>query len=275
MNQEYIPIMKKTYLDTAHKQLMSEFNYSNELAVPNLDKIAVNMGLGEAVSNNKALESSINDITKIAGQKPVVTRAKQAISNFKIRQGNAIGLMVTLRGNRMWDFYDRLVNIALPRTRDFRGVSSNSFDGHGNYSLGIREHVIFPDIDIQSLDRLKLVKSLSKAEIKLNKRLNYMVQVNTGNEVQKSGINPNEVDDFIKLCKKDYGLNITGLMCIPPINQNPAIHFAFMLEIYKRNNLQYLSMGMSNDYKTAIEFGATHIRIGSKLFGERLEKEEI
>ena len=129
--------------------------------------------------------------------------------------------------------------------------------------------------EIQSLDRIKLVKSLSKAESKLNKKLNYMVQVNTGNEVQKSGINPNEVDDFIKLCKKDFGLKVTGIMCIPPINQNPAIHFAFMLEIYKRNNLQYLSMGMSNDYKTAIEFGATHIRIGSKLFGDRLEKEEI
>ena len=129
--------------------------------------------------------------------------------------------------------------------------------------------------EIQSLDRIKLVKSLSKAESKLNKKLKYMVQVNTGNEVQKSGINPNEVDDFIKLCKKDFGLKVTGLMCIPPINQNPAIHFAFMLEIYKRNNLQYLSMGMSNDYKTAIEFGATHIRIGSKLFGKRLEKEEI
>ena len=129
--------------------------------------------------------------------------------------------------------------------------------------------------EIQSLDRIKLVKSLSKAESKLNKKLNYMVQVNTGNEVQKSGINPNEVDDFIKLCKKDFGLKVTGLMCIPPINQNPAIHFAFMLEIFKRNNLQYLSMGMSNDYKTAIEFGATHIRIGSKLFGKRLEKEEI
>ncbi len=128
--------------------------------------------------------------------------------------------------------------------------------------------------EIQSLDRIKLVKSLSKAETKLNKKLNYMVQVNTGNEVQKSGINPTEVDDFIKLCKKNYGLNVTGLMCIPPINQNPAIHFAFMSEIYKRNNLQCLSMGMSNDYKTAIEFGATHIRIGSKLFGERLEKEE-
>ncbi len=136
------------------------------------------------------------------------------------------------------------------------------------------EDVVNQFHEVQSLDRLKLVKSLSKAEIKLNKRLNYMVQVNTGNEEQKSGINPNEVDDFIKLCKKDYGLNVTGLMCIPPINQNPAIHFAFISEIHKRNNLQYLSMGMSNDYKTAIEFGATHIRIGSKLFGERLEKEE-
>ena len=136
------------------------------------------------------------------------------------------------------------------------------------------EDVIKQFHEVQSLDRLKLAKSLSKAESKLNKRLNYMVQVNTGNEEQKSGINPNEVDDFIKLCKKDYRLNITGLMCIPPVNQNPAIHFAFMSEIYKRNNLRYLSMGMSNDYKTAIEFGATHIRIGSKLFGKRLEKEE-
>ena len=137
------------------------------------------------------------------------------------------------------------------------------------------EDVVNQFHEVQSLDRLKLVKSLSKSESKLNKKLNYMVQVNTGNEVQKSGINPNEVDDFIKLCKKDYGLNVTGLMCIPPVNQNPAIHFAFMLEIQKRNNLKYLSMGMSNDYKTAIEFGATHIRIGSKLFGDRLEKEEI
>ena len=136
------------------------------------------------------------------------------------------------------------------------------------------EDVVNKFHEVQSLDRIKLVKSLSKAESKLNKRLNYMVQVNTGNEEQKSGINPNEVDDFIKLCKINHGLNVTGLMCIPPINQNPAIHFAFMSEIYKRNNLKHLSMGMSNDYKTAIEFGATHIRIGSKLFGERLEKEE-
>ena len=131
------------------------------------------------------------------------------------------------------------------------------------------EDVINQFHEVQSLDRLKLVKSLSKVESKLNKRLNYMVQINTGNEVQKSGINPNEVDDFIKLCKKDYGLNVTGLMCIPPVNQNPAIHFAFMLQIHKRNKLQHLSMGMSNDYKIAIECGSNLIRLGSLIFGER------
>ncbi len=145
----------------------------------------------------------------------------------------------------------------------------------GTLQTNKSEDVINQFQDVQSLDRLKLAKSLCKAEIKLKKKINYMVQVNTGNEVQKSGINPNEVDDFINLCRNDFGLNVNGLMCIPPINQNPAIHYAFMSEIYKRNNLQYLSMGMSNDYKTAIEFGATHIRIGSKLFGERLQKEEI
>ena len=129
--------------------------------------------------------------------------------------------------------------------------------------------------DIQSLDRLKLVKSLSKAQIKLKKRIKFMIQVNTGKELQKSGIQPSEVDDFIKLCSSNYGLDICGLMCIPPAKENSAIHFALMYELNKRNKLQYLSMGMSNDYKIAIEFGATHIRVGSKLFGDRLEKEEI
>ncbi len=129
--------------------------------------------------------------------------------------------------------------------------------------------------EIQSLDRLKLAKSLNKAEIKLNKKIKYMVQVNTGNEPQKSGVNPDEVDNFLKICINEYGLNIKGLMCIPPAKENPALHFALMYELKKRNNLKYLSMGMSNDYKVAIEFGATHIRIGSKLFGERLEKEEV
>ena len=128
--------------------------------------------------------------------------------------------------------------------------------------------------EVQSLDRPKLAKSLSKAQLKLRKKIQYMVQVNTGDEPQKSGIKPNELDNFIKLCVQDHGLNITGLMCIPPIKENPALHFALMHELFKRNKLKHLSMGMSNDYQTAIEFGATHIRIGSKLFGERLEKEE-
>ena len=128
--------------------------------------------------------------------------------------------------------------------------------------------------EVQSLDRPKLAKSLSKAQLKLRKKIQYMVQVNTGDEPQKSGIKPNELDNFIKLCVQDHGLNITGLMCIPPVKENPALHFALMHELFKRNKLKHLSMGMSNDYQTAIEFGATHIRIGSKLFGERLEKEE-
>ena len=128
--------------------------------------------------------------------------------------------------------------------------------------------------EVQSLDRPKLAKSLSKAQLKLRKKIQYMVQVNTGDEPQKSGIKPNELDNFIKLCVHDHGLNITGLMCIPPVKENPSLHFALMHELFKRNKLKHLSMGMSNDYQTAIEFGATHIRIGSKLFGERLEKEE-
>ena len=128
---------------------------------------------------------------------------------------------------------------------------------------------------VQSLDREKLANSLSKAQKKLKKNIEYMVQVNTGNEVQKSGIKPNEVDNFIKICKNNYGINIKGVMCIPPIDENPALHFAFLNKIHQRNKLEYLSMGMSSDFKTAIEFGATHIRIGSSLFGERLEKEEV
>ena len=128
--------------------------------------------------------------------------------------------------------------------------------------------------EIQSLDRIKLAKSLSKSQEKLNRRIKYMIQVNTGKEEQKSGIAPIEVENFIKTCRNNYGLNIIGLMCIPPVNENPALHFAYMQKLYKRNELESLSMGMSNDYDTAIEFGATHIRLGSALFGSRLEKEE-
>ena len=115
--------------------------------------------------------------------------------------------------------------------------------------------------EVQSLDRPKLAKSLSKAQLKLRKKIQYMVQVNTGDEPQKSGIKPNELDNFIKLCVHDHGLNITGLMCIPPVKENPSLHFALMHELFKRNKLKHLSMGMSNDYQTAIEFGATHIRL--------------
>ena len=132
------------------------------------------------------------------------------------------------------------------------------------------EDVINQFHEVQSLDRLKLVKSLCKAETKLNKRLNYMVQVNTGNEVQKSGINPNEVDDFIKLCKKDYGLNVTGLMCIPPINESPDKYFQELRDLNLKLNLSDLSMGMSSDYLKAVENSATFIRIGSNIFGERV-----
>jgi len=129
--------------------------------------------------------------------------------------------------------------------------------------------------EIQSLDRVKLAKSLSRSQEKLNRRIKYMIQVNTGKEEQKSGIAPNEVENFIKTCRNNYGLNVIGLMCIPPVNENPALHFAYMQRLYKKNKLESLSMGMSNDYDTAIEFGATHIRLGSALFGSRLEKEEV
>ena len=128
--------------------------------------------------------------------------------------------------------------------------------------------------EVQSLDRIKLAMSLSNAQLKLNKKINYVLQINTGNEKQKSGIMANEVEDFMHACKTNYGLNIKGLMCIPPVNENPALHFAFMYKIFKKNKLDTLSMGMSNDFETAIEFGSTDIRIGSELFGQRLEKEE-
>jgi large subunit ribosomal protein L5 len=125
------------------------------MEAPRLDKIVLNIGLGEALQNPKALDSAAADIAAIAGQKPVINRAKRSIANFKVRQGNPIGLMVTVRGDRMWEFYDRLVNAALPRIRDFRGVSGKGFDGRGNYSLGLREQLIFPEIDYDKIDRIR------------------------------------------------------------------------------------------------------------------------
>ena len=135
--------------------LMKDFGYGNRLAVPKLTKIVLNMGLGEAVQNSKIIDSALEEMTAIAGQKPVVTKAKKAISNFKLREGLPIGVMVTLRGDRMHEFLDRLVSVALPRVRDFRGVPDRSFDGRGNYSLGIREQVIFPEINLDKVDKIK------------------------------------------------------------------------------------------------------------------------
>jgi large subunit ribosomal protein L5 len=135
--------------------LMQDFGYTNRLAVPKLEKIVLNMGLGEAVQNSKIIDSALLEMTAIVGQKPVVTKAKKAISNFKLREGLPIGVMVTLRGERMYEFLDRLVSVALPRVRDFRGVPDKSFDGRGNYSLGIREQVIFPEINLDKVDKIK------------------------------------------------------------------------------------------------------------------------
>ena len=136
-------------------KLMEQFGYTNVLQVPKVIKISVNRGLGEAATNAKALESSIAEIAKITGQKPVVTRAKKAIAGFKIRAGMPVGVMVTLRGDRMYAFLDRFINLTLPRIRDFRGISGKSFDGRGNYSIGIREQLIFPEIEYDQIDQIR------------------------------------------------------------------------------------------------------------------------
>lgn len=135
--------------------MMEEFNYSSVMQVPRLDKVVLNIGLGEAVQNAKAIDAAVTDLTAIAGQKPVVTKSKKSIASFKLRQGMPIGAMVTLRGERMYDFVDRFVNLALPRLRDFRGISRRSFDGRGNYSIGLREQILFPEIDYDKVDKLR------------------------------------------------------------------------------------------------------------------------
>src|SRR5947208_13499071 len=135
--------------------LMKELDLKNSMAVPRLHKIVVNMGVGEATQNAKILDPAVNELGQITGQKPVVTRAKKSIAAFKVREGQAIGCMVTLRGDRMYEFFDRLVNIVLPRVRDFRGVSTKSFDGRGNYTLGVRDQLIFPEIDYSKVDKTK------------------------------------------------------------------------------------------------------------------------
>lgn len=147
--------LREKYREEVVPELMKEFNYSNVMQVPKLQKIVINIGLGEAVSNAKSLEAAVGDLTAITGQKPVVTRAKKSIAAFKLRAGMPIGAMVTLRGPRMYEFLDRYVSITLPRIRDFRGVSPNSFDGRGNYTLGLPEQISFPEIDFDRIDKTR------------------------------------------------------------------------------------------------------------------------
>ena len=147
--------LKERYQKEIAPSLAKEFGIENPMAVPRLDKIVLNMGMGEAIANAKVLDTAVAELTSIAGQKPVITKAKKSIASFKLRQGMPIGAMVTLRGDRMYEFFDRLVSVALPRVRDFRGVSPKAFDGRGNYTIGVREQLIFPEIDFNKVDKLR------------------------------------------------------------------------------------------------------------------------
>jgi large subunit ribosomal protein L5 len=149
------PRLQERYREEIVPALMKEFGYKNVMQAPRLEKVTLNVGLGEAVQNAKALDAASSDIATVTGQHPVITRAKKSIANFKLREGMPIGVMVTLRGSRMWEFLDRALNAALPRIRDFQGVSPNSFDGRGNYSMGIREQVIFPEIEYDKIDKVR------------------------------------------------------------------------------------------------------------------------
>ncbi|MCU1229736.1 MAG: ribosomal protein [Acidobacteria bacterium] len=147
--------LKELYMTEVRKKLQDEFQIKNPMAVPKIEKVVLNMGMGEAISNAKILDAAVDELTTIAGQKPVITKAKKSIASFKLREGQAIGTMVTLRGEKMYEFLDRLLNLALPRVRDFRGVATKAFDGRGNYTLGIRDHLIFPEIDVAKVDKSK------------------------------------------------------------------------------------------------------------------------
>ncbi len=151
----YIPRLKQQYESEIVSRLMKEFGIGNPMAVPRLEKISLNMGMGEAIQNVKILDEAVEEMQALAGQKPVVTKARKSIAAFKLREGMPIGCRVTLRGERMWEFLDRLISIALPRVRDFRGIPSKSFDGRGNYTLGIRDHLIFPEVDYNKVEKPK------------------------------------------------------------------------------------------------------------------------
>ena len=151
---KYIPRIKKQYSESIAPSLHKEFGYSSVMQIPTLEKISVSVGVGEANENKKLLESAVKEIEQNTGQHAVKTKARKSIANFKLRQGQEIGTMVTLRGDQMWEFFDRLVNVALPRVKDFKGINPNAFDGHGNYSLGVKEQIIFPEIDYDNIERV-------------------------------------------------------------------------------------------------------------------------
>jgi len=153
--QTQVPRMKQVYIEQVSQVLVREFGYENPMEVPRIVKIVLNIGLGEALESNSAVGAAVGDLQKISGQKPIENCAKMSIANFKLREGSVIGTSVTLRGNRMWQFYDRFVNITLPRVRDFRGISRTAFDGRGNYSLGLRDQSTFPEIDYNEIDRMR------------------------------------------------------------------------------------------------------------------------
>ncbi len=147
--------VKEKYLNTVKPALIKKFNYTSVMQAPKLEKIVINMGVGDAMANSKALDAAVEDLTQIVGQKPIITKAKKSIANFKLREGVAIGCKVTLRGEKMYEFFDKLVSISLPRVRDFRGLSKNSFDGRGNYTIGIKEQLIFPEINYDKVFKIR------------------------------------------------------------------------------------------------------------------------
>ena len=155
MSEKYIPRLKTKYLEEVAPALMKKFGYENVMQIPKLDKITVNIGCGEARDNSKMVEAIVGDLMKITGQKPVVTKARKSVANFKLREGQAVGAKVTLRADRMWEFLDRLFNLALPRVRDFRGINPNGFDGRGNYAFGLKEQLIFPEIEYDKIDAIR------------------------------------------------------------------------------------------------------------------------
>ncbi|WP_306253623.1 50S ribosomal protein L5 [Parvularcula sp. IMCC14364] len=153
--ETYIPRLKQRYTDEIRQKMQEQFSYSNPMMVPKLDKVVINMGVGDAVNDRKSVDKAYEELTVIAGQKPVITKAKKSIAGFKVREEMALGVKVTLRKHRMYEFLDRLVTIALPRVRDFRGLKAKSFDGRGNYAMGLKEHIVFPEIDYDKVDQVR------------------------------------------------------------------------------------------------------------------------